>query len=45
MLKDKAYKGKSMRYKVEENGLIAIVPPKETRKEKWGYVQIIFFYI
>jgi hypothetical protein len=34
MLKDKAYEEKSMRCKIEEKGLIAIVPLKERRKEK-----------
>jgi transposase len=37
MLKDKAYEGKSMLCKIEEKGLIAIVPPKERRKEKREY--------
>ena len=37
MLMDKAYEGKSMRLKVEQKGLIAVVPPIERRKEKWEY--------
>jgi transposase len=37
MLMDKAYESQSMRSKVAEKGLIVVVLPKRTRKEKWDY--------
>jgi transposase len=37
MIMDKAYEGENMRCKVAEKSLTPVVPPKETRKEKWEY--------
>ena len=34
---DKAYEGDACRAKVEECGMIPVVPPKSNRKEPWHY--------
>jgi len=39
---DKAYEGDSCRAKVEECGMIPVVPPKSNRKEPWQYDEDLY---
>jgi len=39
---DKAYEGDACRAKVEECGMIPVVPPKSNRKEPWHYDEEVY---
>jgi len=42
LLMDKAYEGDACRAKVEECGMIPVVPPKRNRKEPWQYDEELY---